>query len=79
MFGIDPALISIVQFATVFGTAATVALCAATGVAVPVTALSSVGPPVAALLVAQFVGACGEELGWRCFLRPTLGSRAVPS
>jgi membrane protease YdiL (CAAX protease family) len=119
-FGIDPALISIVQFAPAFGTAATVALfrhsrrwtfrfvpgsftcagitritaavaavaaimllavalCAATGVAVPVTALSSVGPPVAALLVAQFVGACGEELGWRCFLQPTLGTRAGPS
>ena len=42
-----------------------VTLCAATGIAVPVTALPTVGPPVAALLVAQFVGACGEELGWR--------------
>jgi hypothetical protein len=58
-FGIDPALISIVQFASAFGTAATVALCAATGVAVP--------------------GACGEELGWRCFLQPTPGPERVPS
>jgi membrane protease YdiL (CAAX protease family) len=56
----------------------TVALCAAAGVAIPVTGLSTVGPPVAALLVAQFVGACGEELGWRCFLQPTLGTRAGP-
>ena len=56
----------------------TVALCAAAGIAIPVTALSTVGPPVAALLVAQFVGACGEELGWRCFLQPTLGTRAGP-
>jgi uncharacterized protein len=119
MFGIDPALISIVQFAPAFGTVATialfrhsmrwtfrfvpgsftragmtriaaavaavaaimllaVALCAITGIAVPVTALSAVGPPVAALLVAQFVGACGEELGWRCFLQPTLRTRAGP-
>ena len=56
----------------------TVALCAAAGIAIPVTGLSTVGPPVAALLVAQFVGACGEELGWRCFLQPTLGTRAGP-
>jgi membrane protease YdiL (CAAX protease family) len=56
----------------------TVALCAAAGIAIPVTALSTVGPPVAALLVAQFIGACGEELGWRCFLQPTLGTRACP-
>jgi uncharacterized protein len=56
----------------------TVALCAAAGIAIPVTSLSTVGPPVAALLVAQFVGACGEELGWRCFLQPTLGTRAGP-
>jgi membrane protease YdiL (CAAX protease family) len=56
----------------------TVALCGATGIAIPVTGLSTVGPPVVALLVAQFVGACGEELGWRCFLQPTLGTRAGP-
>ena len=56
----------------------TVALCAAAGIAIPVTGLSTAGPPVAALLVAQFVGACGEELGWRCFLQPTVGTRTGP-
>jgi membrane protease YdiL (CAAX protease family) len=64
--------------AAVFLILLTVALCPAAGIAVPVTPLSAVGPPVAALLVAQFVGACGEELGWRCFLQPTLGTRAGP-
>ncbi|MDT5365519.1 MAG: protease family protein [Mycobacterium sp.] len=59
----------------------TVALCAAAGIAIPVTGMSTVGPPVAALLVAQFVGACGEELGWRwyllAFLAATIGTSIV--
>lgn len=114
--GIDPALISMVQFAPALGAAATVlalhrlpryrcrivlgsfgpaaaarlgsavvavvlvlglmvVLCALAGVAVPVTGIGAVGPPVAALLLAQFVGACGEELGWRCLLQPLLRTR----
>lgn len=33
------------------------------------------------IVVAQFVGACGEEFGWRCFLQPLLRTRfrAVPA
>jgi membrane protease YdiL (CAAX protease family) len=55
-----------------------VGLCVATGIAVSATALSAVGPPVAAPFVAQFIGACGEELGWRCFRQPTMRTRAGP-
>src|SRR5690348_14400525 len=31
--------------------------------------------PLPLIAVAQFVGACGEEVGWRCFLQPLLASR----
>jgi len=31
--------------------------------------------PVLLIVVAQFVGACGEEIGWRCFLQPFLQTR----
>lgn len=48
------------------------------GTDVPVSDLGAIGPPVAALLIAQFIGACGEELGWRCLLQPTLRARAGP-
>jgi membrane protease YdiL (CAAX protease family) len=27
------------------------------------------------ILIAQFIGAAGEELGWRCFLQPTFQTR----
>lgn len=27
------------------------------------------------IVAAQFIGACGEEIGWRCFLRPLLRTR----
>ncbi|NUR52363.1 MAG: CPBP family intramembrane metalloprotease [Hamadaea sp.] len=27
------------------------------------------------IVVAQFVGACGEEIGWRCFLQPAVRTR----
>ncbi|MDN5919538.1 MAG: hypothetical protein L0I76_31305, partial [Pseudonocardia sp.] len=40
-----------------------VGFCALVGVDVPVTGLGSVGPPVAALLIAQFVGAVGGGTG----------------
>ena len=59
--------------------AATVGVAAASGIPLSVTGLGDVGPPVAALLVAQFAGACGEELGWRCLLQPTLRLRAGPA
>ncbi|GAA0967029.1 CPBP family intramembrane glutamic endopeptidase [Actinocorallia libanotica] len=31
--------------------------------------------PFALLVVAQFAGACGEEIGWRCLMQPLLGER----
>ncbi|WP_234440669.1 CPBP family intramembrane glutamic endopeptidase [Streptomyces rimosus] len=34
--------------------------------------------PFALIAVAQLVGACGEEIGWRCFLQPLLRPRFGP-
>lgn len=31
--------------------------------------------PFLVILIFQFIGACGEELGWRCFLQPYLQTR----
>ncbi|MFD9405892.1 CPBP family intramembrane glutamic endopeptidase [Streptomyces sp. NPDC059989] len=33
------------------------------------------GQPFALIVVAQLVGACGEEIGWRCLLQPLLRTR----
>ncbi|WP_431676461.1 CPBP family intramembrane glutamic endopeptidase [Kitasatospora sp. KL5] len=33
------------------------------------------GAPFALIAAAQLVGACGEEIGWRCFLQPMLRTR----
>jgi membrane protease YdiL (CAAX protease family) len=49
-----------------------------TRIAAAVAAVAAIMLLAVALCVAQFVGACGEELGWRCFLQPTLGTRAGP-
>ncbi|MBT2444088.1 CPBP family intramembrane metalloprotease [Streptomyces sp. ISL-36] len=34
--------------------------------------------PFALVVVAQLVGACGEEIGWRCYLQPLLRTRFEP-
>ncbi|WP_242578199.1 CPBP family intramembrane glutamic endopeptidase [Streptomyces sp. MST-110588] len=34
--------------------------------------------PFALIVVAQFIGACGEEIGWRCLLQPLLRTRFGP-
>ncbi|MGW0884985.1 CPBP family intramembrane glutamic endopeptidase [Streptomyces sp. NPDC002671] len=34
--------------------------------------------PFLLIVVAQFIGACGEEIGWRCFLQPLLRTRFGP-
>ncbi|MCX2184519.1 CPBP family intramembrane metalloprotease [Streptomyces sp. SKN60] len=34
--------------------------------------------PFALVVAAQLVGACGEEIGWRCFLQPLLSARFGP-
>jgi membrane protease YdiL (CAAX protease family) len=31
--------------------------------------------PIWLILIAQFIGAAGEEIGWRCFLQPALQTR----
>ncbi|WP_327360437.1 CPBP family intramembrane glutamic endopeptidase [Streptomyces sp. NBC_01296] len=59
-----------------------VALCAAvyglvTG-DVRFTGPSVLDNPLALIVVAQFIGACGEELGWRCLLQPLLRTRCGP-
>lgn len=56
----------------------TVAFCFMADAGVPMTRLSPVAPSTVALFAAQFAGACGEELGWRCLLQPTVGATAGP-
>ncbi|RKT02292.1 CAAX prenyl protease-like protein [Streptomyces sp. 3211.6] len=41
----------------------------------PFTSPGSLQQPFALIMVAQLVGACGEEVGWRCFLQPLLRTR----
>ncbi|WP_078987722.1 CPBP family intramembrane glutamic endopeptidase [Streptomyces sp. XY332] len=42
------------------------------------TGPSALGHPFTVIVVAQFIGACGEELGWRCLLQPLLRTRCGP-
>jgi membrane protease YdiL (CAAX protease family) len=42
------------------------------------TGAGSLGHPFALIVVAQFVGACGEEIGWRCLLQPLVRRRFGP-
>ncbi|MFF5204879.1 CPBP family intramembrane glutamic endopeptidase [Streptosporangium sp. NPDC000396] len=39
---------------------------------------SALHNPFAMIVVAQLIGACGEEIGWRCFLQPLLRTRFGP-
>lgn len=48
---------------------------AVTGHKVAYTSPSSLAHPFWLIVIAQFIGAAGEEIGWRCFLQPTLQSR----
>lgn len=48
---------------------------AITGRAIHLTSPGSLGEPFWLIAVAQLVGACGEELGWRSFLQPHLQQR----
>ncbi|MGY5077886.1 CPBP family intramembrane glutamic endopeptidase [Streptomyces nigrescens] len=36
------------------------------------------GAPFLLIAVVQLIGACGEEIGWRCFLQPLLRTRLGP-
>ena len=62
--------------AVVFGLC--LAVQAATGHAVHLTSPGSLGEPFWLVAVAQLIGACGEELGWRAFLQPHLQQRYSP-
>ncbi|MFJ7068521.1 lysostaphin resistance A-like protein [Streptomyces sp. NPDC101115] len=43
-----------------------------------VTDPRALGHPFTLVVAAQLVGACGEEIGWRCFLQPLLSARFGP-
>lgn len=45
------------------------------GLPVAYTPPSSLSHPFWLIVIAQFIGAAGEEIGWRCFLQPMLQSR----
>jgi membrane protease YdiL (CAAX protease family) len=62
--------------AAVFGLC--LAVQAITGHAIHLTSLRSLGEPLWLIAVAQLIGACGEELGWRAFLQPHLQQRYSP-
>jgi membrane protease YdiL (CAAX protease family) len=62
--------------AAVFGLA--LAGLALAGHAIHLTSPWTLGDPFWLIVVAQLVGACGEELGWRCFLQPHLQQRYSP-
>jgi uncharacterized protein len=51
---------------------------ALTGHAIELTSPGSLGEPFWLIVIAQLVGACGEELGWRSFLQPHLQQRYSP-
>ncbi|MFJ3728472.1 type II CAAX prenyl endopeptidase Rce1 family protein [Streptomyces sp. NPDC090045] len=58
------------------------ALCAGgalfTSGSLPVTSPQALAHPLALLVTAQLLGACAEEIGWRCYLQPLLRTRFGP-
>ncbi|MFB7268086.1 CPBP family intramembrane glutamic endopeptidase [Streptomyces nojiriensis] len=44
----------------------------------PVTGPQALAHPLALLVAAQLIGACAEEIGWRCYLQPLLRIRFGP-
>ncbi|MFG2989484.1 CPBP family intramembrane glutamic endopeptidase [Streptomyces sp. NPDC048257] len=44
----------------------------------PVTSPPAFAHPLALLVTAQLIGACAEEIGWRCYLQPLLRTRFGP-
>ncbi|MEU6299453.1 CPBP family intramembrane glutamic endopeptidase [Streptomyces erythrochromogenes] len=59
-----------------------IALCAGGGLlasgSLPVTGPRAFAHPVPLVVAAQFIGACAEEIGWRCHLQPLLRTRFGP-
>ncbi|WP_078857771.1 CPBP family intramembrane glutamic endopeptidase [Streptomyces sp. NRRL F-4474] len=58
------------------------ALCVCGGLltsgSLPVTSPRAFAHPLALVVAAQFLGACAEEIGWRCHLQPLLRTRFGP-
>ncbi|MFE6839747.1 CPBP family intramembrane glutamic endopeptidase [Streptomyces sp. NPDC057705] len=58
------------------------ALCAGgallTSGSLPTTSPQALTHPLALLVTAQLLGACAEEIGWRCYLQPLLRTRFGP-
>ncbi|MFF4262544.1 CPBP family intramembrane glutamic endopeptidase [Streptomyces virginiae] len=44
----------------------------------PVTSPQALAHPLTLLVTAQLIGACAEEIGWRCYLQPLLRTRFGP-
>ncbi|MEU9086277.1 CPBP family intramembrane glutamic endopeptidase [Streptomyces sp. NPDC048357] len=44
----------------------------------PTTSPRALAHPLALLVAAQLLGACAEEIGWRCYLQPLLRTRFGP-
>ncbi|WP_328965290.1 CPBP family intramembrane glutamic endopeptidase [Streptomyces virginiae] len=44
----------------------------------PVTSPQAFAHPLTLLVTAQLIGACAEEIGWRCYLQPLLRTRFGP-
>ncbi|MFF7177153.1 type II CAAX prenyl endopeptidase Rce1 family protein [Streptomyces sp. NPDC008121] len=44
----------------------------------PTTSPHALAHPLALLVAAQLLGACAEEIGWRCYLQPLLRTRFGP-
>ncbi|MFG2974330.1 CPBP family intramembrane glutamic endopeptidase [Streptomyces sp. NPDC048331] len=59
-----------------------IALCAGGGLlttgSLPVTGPQALTHPLALIVTAQLLGACAEEIGWRCYLQPLLRTRLGP-
>ena len=72
--GVGPRLLAVLTSnVLIFG--GCVAVFAVLGDDLVVTRPVDLERPFVVILVFQFIGACGEELGWRCFLQPLLQTR----
>lgn len=67
--------LGVVVAATAGPAMAVVVAYALLGQPLPFTAPGSLTQPLALIVIGQFVGSCGEEIGWRCFLQPYLQQR----
>ncbi|QKV98107.1 CPBP family intramembrane metalloprotease [Streptomyces sp. NA02950] len=74
---------AVVSWLPLLATAPVIILLSAGSYAFLTTTAHATGPPTVhhpflLIAVAQLAGACGEEIGWRCFLQPLLRTRLGP-